>query len=743
MDEGYDLFVSYARADRDPVRPLAEALRERGLRVFIDDHEIDDFARITTTITRSLAASKALLAYYSTTYPTRRACQWELTAAYLAAQRGGDPSQRLLVLNPEPTMDHLHPPELRDALFRAPPIEGDQEALGEVAQAIANRVRQRPGSLGQVAPLIPARWLPTQGLGSTRFVGRLPEMWQLHSALHPQTTRLTVGRTGPAVAQLRGLGGVGKSLLAEEYALRFGAAYPGGIFWLRTYGSHDPTDLSPDELTVRHHDQLRRIAELLGIETEPLSPDQITAAVAQAIRQADQPSLWVVDDLPNGLNAQQIRALVAPHPLARTLFTTRSQAYGALAVAIDLDVLDAQDAYQLLTTRRAATTQDEQRAAEAIVEALGRHALAVDVAGAALAVQEGLISYADFLTNLAQPDEDELELIVELADALPNGHEASITRTLRRSFSHLSADGYDFLRLAASLAPAPIPAGLVAAVLAQADGLDLQQAIRRAGRAIAEAAASSLTSKAGDDQTGAWLVHALVARTIRFQEPDLQRVAVLRQAAIVTLTAQLQAIVDARAHIALEGVIPHARQLVGDAETAMKAELLGWVARYDYQRGDFGPAAQGYHHQADAYRQLLGPEHPETLTSLSNLALTMQALGDLAGAQDVNQRVLEARRRLLGPEHPHTLTSMSNLAGTLQALGDLAGARELHQQVLDAYRRRLGPKHPATLNSMNAGASVPASSWGMVLLTTVRKWGHNSAFAHTNVSSCFRPTVAK
>src|SRR5829696_8269448 len=98
MDEGYDLFISYARADSHAVRPLAEALRERGLRVFIDDHEIDDFARITTTITRSLAASRVLLAYYSTTYPTRRACQSELTAAYLAAQRGDDPSRRILVL---------------------------------------------------------------------------------------------------------------------------------------------------------------------------------------------------------------------------------------------------------------------------------------------------------------------------------------------------------------------------------------------------------------------------------------------------------------------------------------------------------------------------------------------------------------------------------------------------------------------------------------------------------------------
>jgi TIR domain-containing protein len=207
VDPGYDVFVSYPWTDREAVLPLAQALGDHGLRVFVDNPEIDDFARITTTITRSLAASRVLLAYYSAAYPTRRACQWELTAAYLAAQRVGDPSRRILVLNPEPTPDHLHPGELRDALFRRPPDRGDPAALAELAQAVADRVRELPGPLGAVAPLVPARWLPTQGLGSTRFVGRLPEMWRLHSALHPQTTRLTVGRTGPAVAQLRGLGG--------------------------------------------------------------------------------------------------------------------------------------------------------------------------------------------------------------------------------------------------------------------------------------------------------------------------------------------------------------------------------------------------------------------------------------------------------------------------------------------------------------------------------------------------------
>ena len=57
--------------------------------------------------------------------------------------------------------------------------------------------------------------------------------------------RSLVRRSQEASAQVRGLGGIGKSLLAEEYALRFGAAYPGGIFWLRAYGNDDAKLLAP------------------------------------------------------------------------------------------------------------------------------------------------------------------------------------------------------------------------------------------------------------------------------------------------------------------------------------------------------------------------------------------------------------------------------------------------------------------------------------------------------------------
>src|SRR5271165_323530 len=90
----YDVFLSHAWADGERPKQLADALTKARPRVWFDAEEINDFDGITRAITEGLAKSKALLAYYSKTYPPRRACGWELTAVFLAAQTEGDPRRR-------------------------------------------------------------------------------------------------------------------------------------------------------------------------------------------------------------------------------------------------------------------------------------------------------------------------------------------------------------------------------------------------------------------------------------------------------------------------------------------------------------------------------------------------------------------------------------------------------------------------------------------------------------------------
>ena len=63
--------------------------------------------------------------------------------------------------------------------------------------------------------------------------------------------------------------------------------------------------------------------------------------------------------------------------------------------------------------------------------------------------------------------------------------------------------------------------------------------------------------------------------------------------------------------------------------------------------------------------------------------------------------VLEAREKVLGREHPETLTSVSNLGDVLSSQGKYDEAEAIHRQALEAYEKVLGREHPNTLRSID------------------------------------------
>jgi hypothetical protein len=698
----FDVFLSHAWADGERPQQIAEAVRKAGLRVWFDADEIDDFAGITRAVTEGLAKSRALLAYYSRTYPLRRACQWELTAAFLAAQSEGDPRRRVLVINPEKGADHIHPVHLRDEKFLTV-ANGNGAALQEMIQSVVRQVKALDGALADLHPLSAPNWYGMTPVGSTRFVGRLAEMWEVHSLLHA-TAVVQVTGAAVNVGQVSGLGGVGKSLLAEEYALHFGTAYPGGVFWLRAYGNDDSkAALGPQEREILRSDQIRAMAERLGITTQGLTAAQIEGALAREIERCGQHCLWVVDDVPNGLDGEALRRRFAPHALARTLITTRSREYGSLAKGIDLSVLTPDEAYQLLTSRKEPSGEGEQQEARLLAEDLGYHALALDVTASAVSSYGGATPFAGFRAQLTRADKDSLELAKDLADALPNGHEASIAQTMLRSIRHLREEGQDFLRLASVLAVAPIPASLVSAVFEQADGLSHQDAEWRQAQAFDQVRKASLAEVSGENQE-ARTVHTLVSRTVRFAEKGApEPTERLRTAAVKALRAEIAKVAgDPRIRGESELYATHARQLAAGAATDVnEADLLGWLAHYDLERGAYASARALYTRALAFLIVAQGEDHPDTLTTRNNLALTLRAQGDLAGARQLQEQVLTTSRRLLGEDHPDTLGTRSNLAFTLYEQGDLAGARQQQEQVLAARRRLQGEEHLDTLTARN------------------------------------------
>jgi len=80
---------------------------------------------------------------------------------------------------------------------------------------------------------------------------------------------------------------------------------------------------------------------------------------------------------------------------------------------------------------------------------------------------------------------------------------------------------------------------------------------------------------------------------------------------------------------------------------------------------------------SETRKRVLGPEHPDTLTSMANLALTYTDQGRWKEAEELGVQVLETKKRVIGPEHPSTLTSMANLASTYRNQGRWKEAEEL------------------------------------------------------------------
>ncbi len=108
--------------------------------------------------------------------------------------------------------------------------------------------------------------------------------------------------------------------------------------------------------------------------------------------------------------------------------------------------------------------------------------------------------------------------------------------------------------------------------------------------------------------------------------------------------------------------------------------------------------------------RILGSEHPQTATSLNNLAGLLCATGDYAAARSLYQRALAIRQKRLGSDDPQTAASLNNLAGLLESTGDYAGARPLYERALTIREAQLGATHPDTAMSLDGLASLLEST---------------------------------
>jgi tetratricopeptide (TPR) repeat protein len=151
-------------------------------------------------------------------------------------------------------------------------------------------------------------------------------------------------------------------------------------------------------------------------------------------------------------------------------------------------------------------------------------------------------------------------------------------------------------------------------------------------------------------------------------------------------------------------LLPHAKFALSSGLTGQENEAktnLVWKCAMTLDSdGRWKEAEELFVQVMETRKRVLGEEHPDTLTSMANLASTYRNQGRWKEAEELEVQVMETFKRVLGEEHPSTLTSMANLASTFWNQGRWKEAEELEVQVMETRKRMLGEEHPDTLTSM-------------------------------------------
>ncbi|KAJ7748618.1 hypothetical protein B0H16DRAFT_1692082 [Mycena metata] len=121
-----------------------------------------------------------------------------------------------------------------------------------------------------------------------------------------------------------------------------------------------------------------------------------------------------------------------------------------------------------------------------------------------------------------------------------------------------------------------------------------------------------------------------------------------------------------------------------------------------WEGGRYKQATRLQEEVLEKQRQLMGENHPNTLSTMGNLATSYSDLGEHQKAKELKVIVLEKRKQVLGENHPDTLQTMGNLASSYSDLGEYQKAKELRILVLEKERQLVGEDHPNTLQAMGS-----------------------------------------
>jgi tetratricopeptide (TPR) repeat protein len=596
---------------------------------------------------------------------------------------------------------NLPPPQFEQVLFSLQPPPGNvpspQAAQGDRVNALLTWAESIGCGLDQVeatytlvidpeaANRSPA---PVFNLPFPRnpfFTGREDQLEAIHLAL---TSR---GR-----AALSGLGGMGKTQTALEYAYRHQSEYD-HVFWVR---AEQETEL------ITGYGAMAKAIQIPGHQQD--DQQAVVALMKQWLAKNDR---WLLV-LDNADDLRQVRPYL-PTTNGHILLTTRAQALGDLAAKVEVTRMAADEGALLLLRRAQAIADDadlvaasanDQTLAHILSTAMDGLPLALDQAGAY--IEEQVLSLEEYLELFRT---EKAELLQERGQLNPDHPSVTVTFTLAfETVAAASATAADLVRACAFLAPDAIPEEIFSegATAFEAPLSTLAESKLALSKAIGEAARFSLISR--NPQAKTLTIHRLVQEVIRAELGDAgcQNWVESLFKAIAQLTPEKGKDLEYQDWPALAPLVNHVQELANHCQqhtiaSTEAADVFHVMGAYLLERGQYALADPLLQMALDRRRNLLGDEHEDIAASLDQAARLYDKQGRYGEAEPLYQDALAMYKRLLRDEHPDVARSLNNLAGLYDKQGRYGEAEPLFQDALAMYQRFLGDEHPAVATSLN------------------------------------------
>ncbi|KAJ9131272.1 Kinesin light chain [Coniochaeta hoffmannii] len=518
---------------------------------------------------------------------------------------------------------------------------------------------------------------------------------------------------------LYGLGGVGKTQIALAYAYWLQQTRPEvSVFWVHASSAErfrQAYAFIAEECRIPGHDD-PKVDVLLLVKRWLEGKDR--GRWLMVIDNADDTQVFfgrraepATIDM-SGL-ARKVGSYIPDCAHGSVLVTTRNKETGSRLAngkrPIEVGHMDEDESDQLL---RAELDDDELDRDELLVLSSRLEYLPLALVQAAAFIQENTIPVSEYLRLLGQSDQQLVDLLSEEFETVGRDSETSraVTATWILSFEQIQRrDGFagEVLSLMSLFDRQAIPLAFLSQYNEQQQDQEPRSQVQLT-KALGVLKAFCFVT---EDKGHGFDMHRLVQLVTRKWLVNKGTMYHFATQAISTVSHNYpygnhenRAICGA--YLAHVYAVLKLEDTGSRDEALAKASLLHCAAGYfDYQ-GQWKDTEDFLDQATKVRRELLGEEHPDTLTSMAKLASTYRNQGRWKEAESLGVQVMEARKRVLGEEHPSTLTSMANLASTYRYQGRWKEAEWLFGQVIEVMKRVLGEEHPSTLTSMANLAST-------------------------------------